>query len=77
LRWLNNVTGVLLIGQQGLAIFSGIGRCFPLAGGFYKFLQQRRRKTTNTETTNLSEIQEASRFTFINAQLYSTCDLWE
>jgi hypothetical protein len=44
LRWLNNVVGVflvqvslLLIGQQGLVnFFSGIGPCFPLAGGLCK-----------------------------------------
>jgi hypothetical protein len=49
----------------------------PIGWGILQILQQRRGKTTNTEKTNLSEIQEASRFTFINAQLYYTCDLWE
>jgi hypothetical protein len=44
LAWLNNVVGVylgqaslLLVGQQGLADSSGIGPCFPLAGGLCKF----------------------------------------
>jgi hypothetical protein len=44
LRWLNNVSGVylvqvslLLIGQQGLVDSSGIGPCFPFAGGLCKF----------------------------------------
>jgi hypothetical protein len=43
LCWLNNVVGVylvqvslLLIGQQGLGHFFGIGPCFPLAGGLCK-----------------------------------------
>jgi hypothetical protein len=44
LPWLNKVVGVylvqvslLIIGQQGLEIFSGIGPWFPLAGGLCKF----------------------------------------
>ncbi len=44
LYWLNYVVGVylvqvslLLIGQQGLQISSGIGPCFPLTGGLCKF----------------------------------------
>jgi hypothetical protein len=32
LRWLNNVSGV-----RDLEHFSGIGPCFPLAGGLCKF----------------------------------------
>jgi hypothetical protein len=43
MHWLNNVRGVylvqvslLLIDQQGLGHFLGIGPCFPLAGGLCK-----------------------------------------
>jgi len=57
-----------LIGQPGL-------------GHFFRYrhlvLRQRRRKMTNTAPTNLNAIQVARQPTFINAQLYSTCDQQE
>jgi hypothetical protein len=42
--------------------------------GIVQILRQRRRKMTLTAPTTLSAIQAASPATFINAQLYSTCD---
>jgi hypothetical protein len=50
-------------------ISSGMGPCFPLAGGL---LRQSRRKMTNTTRTTLSATQTANQSTFINAILYST-----
>jgi hypothetical protein len=64
---------LLLIGQQGWDISSGIGHRFPLAGGLC-ILHQHWRKTTNTAPTTLSAIQASRQSNFINEQLYSTCD---
>jgi hypothetical protein len=39
-----------------------------------EILRQRWGKTTNTAPTTFSAIQAASQSTFINEQIYSTCD---
>jgi hypothetical protein len=59
LRWLNNVVGVylLLLGQQGLVDFYRYRPLLPIGWRIVQILRQRRRKTTNTETTTLSAIQ--------------------
>jgi hypothetical protein len=50
-------------------ISSGIGICFPLAGGLCKLYANALRKTTNTAQTTLSAIQAASQSTFITSLL--------
>jgi hypothetical protein len=72
LDWLNNVVGMYLVqislllnGQQGWEISSGISLCFPLAGGLCKFY---------ANAGGTQPIQAASQSTFINTQLYPTCD---
>ncbi len=39
LRWLNNVVGVYFFQVSLLLIASGIGPCFPLAGGSLEHLK--------------------------------------
>jgi hypothetical protein len=64
---------LLLIGHQGLVDFSGIGHCFPFAGGLCKFYvnagenRQIQRQLLNTK-------QAPSLSSFINEQYNSTCD---
>jgi hypothetical protein len=77
LSWLNNVSGVylvqvslLLIGQQGFERFFKY-RPFPCLS---LEMLHRRRKMTNTVLTTFNALQAASQSTFINTQLYSTCD---
>jgi hypothetical protein len=41
-----------------------------------QILRQRQGKTANTAPTILGAIQAASQSTFINEQIYSTCD-WQ
>jgi hypothetical protein len=43
---------LFLIGQQGLGLSSGIGPCFPLAGGLVNFVRQRQRKMTMQQQAN-------------------------
>jgi hypothetical protein len=45
-----------------------------LAGGLCKFYANARGKATNTAQTTLDAIQASSQSTFINDQLYNTCD---
>jgi hypothetical protein len=52
----------------------GIGPCFPLVGGLFKFYANAGGTQQNTAPNNLSTIQEASQSSFINEQLYSTCN---
>jgi hypothetical protein len=42
-----------------------------------QILRQSQRKTINTAPDTLSAIQAASQSTFVNEQLYSTCDKLE
>jgi hypothetical protein len=84
LRWLNNVSGVYLtqvslpliglIGQQDFVYFFRYRPLLPFGWRIVQTLRQRRGKTTKTAPTTLSAIQVASQSTFINEQLYSTCD---
>jgi hypothetical protein len=74
LCWLNNVVGVylvkvslLLIGQQVWDISSGSA----LAS---HWLEDCENFTPMPAPTTLSAMQAASQSTFINEQLYSTCD---
>jgi hypothetical protein len=62
LRWLNNVVGVYLVqvsllpvGQQGLVDFFRYRPLLPIDWRIVQILRQRRRKTTNTAATSLSE----------------------
>jgi hypothetical protein len=82
LHWLNNLSGVnliqfslLLIGQQGLGHFI---RYWPLLLTGWRtcanFKPTPEKKKTNTAPTTHSEVQASSQSTFINEQLYSTCD---
>jgi hypothetical protein len=81
LLWLNNVGGVyliqvsfLLIGPQGLVDFFRYRPLLPIGWRILQILRQRRRKTTNTAPAALSDIEASSQSTFINEQLYCTCD---
>jgi hypothetical protein len=51
----------------------------PIGWRIVQILRQRQRKTTNKVPTTFSAIpvQGSSKSTFINEQLYSTCDKWE
>ncbi len=84
LRRPNNVSGVylahvtlLLMGQQGMGYFFRYRPLLPIGWSIVQILRQRWRKTTNIAPTPLSTIQAASQSTFINTQLYSTCDKQE
>ncbi len=79
LRWLTNVSSLylvqvflLLIGQQGLGDFFRYRSLLPIGWRIVQILRQRR-----TAPTTLSAIQAASKSTFINEQLYFTCDWLE
>jgi hypothetical protein len=63
---------LIFIGQQGLGHSSGIGTCFPLAGGLCKLYGM----PTPEENDKYIANQAACQSTFINAQLYSTYD-WQ
>jgi hypothetical protein len=66
-----------LIGQQGMGDFFRYQPLLPIGWRTVKILCQRRRKMTNTAPTIFRAIKAASQSTFINAQIYSTCDLRE
>jgi hypothetical protein len=53
-------------------ISSGIGPCFPLAGGLSQFNANAGGTATTTAPTTLSTIQASSLSTFINKQLQYT-----
>jgi hypothetical protein len=65
---------LLFIGQQGLQHFFMYRPLLPIGWNIVQILGQRQRKTTKTAPTALTAIQAESQTTFINAQLYSTCD---
>jgi hypothetical protein len=65
---------LLLIGQHGLGDFFRYQPLLPIGWSIEQILRQRLRKTTNTAPTTLSAIQAAGQSTFINEQLYFTCD---
>jgi hypothetical protein len=68
---------LLLIGQQDLIDFFRYRPLLPIGWRIVQISRQRRRKTTNTAPTTLGAIQAASQsifISFINGQLYSTCD---
>jgi hypothetical protein len=65
---------LLLIGHQNLGHFFRYRSLLPIGLRIVQIVRQRRRKTNNTSPTTLRAIQAASNSTFINSQLYSTCD---
>jgi hypothetical protein len=65
---------LLLKGQQSLGHLFRYQPLLSIGWRIVQFLRKRRRKATNTAPTILSAIQTATQSTFINAQLYSTCD---
>jgi hypothetical protein len=85
LRWLNNVSGLylvqvslLLIGRQGLVDFFRYRLLVPIGWRIAQFLCLRRRNHDQySANPSLSAIQALSQFTFINEQLYFTCDKQE
>jgi hypothetical protein len=81
LRWLNNVSclylvqvSLLHIGRKGLIDFFRYRPLLPIGWRIVQLLRQRRRITTNTAPIALGAIQASSQSTFINAQLYLTCE---
>jgi hypothetical protein len=58
----------------GLVDFFRYRPLLPIGWRIVQILRQRRRKTTNSAPTTLSAIQAASQSTFVNTQLYATCD---
>jgi hypothetical protein len=83
MRWLNNVNGVylvqvslFLIDQQGFGHFFRYRLLLPIVWRIVQILRQRRGKNDqySATPTTLSVIQASSQSTFINVQLYSTCE---
>jgi hypothetical protein len=64
-------------GQQDLGHFFRYRPLLPIGWKIMQILRQRRRKKTNTAPATLIATQAGSQSTFINAQLYSTCDQQE
>jgi hypothetical protein len=68
---------LLLIGQQGLEDFFRYLPLRPTGSRIVQILRQHLRNNTNTAPTTLSAIQALSQSTFINEQIYSTCNYQE
>jgi hypothetical protein len=69
-----NAKIVFLAVNQQLVDFFRYHPLLPIGWRIVQILRQRRGTTTNTAPTTPSAIQAASQSTFINEQLYSTCD---
>jgi hypothetical protein len=82
LCWLNNVSGVYLPGffdSYWSAGFRTFLQVLALASHWLEDCANctpTPEKMSNTAPTTLSAVQAASQSTFINAQLYCTCDKW-
>jgi hypothetical protein len=65
---------LFLIGQQVWENSSGIGPCFPLAGGLCKFKAMPEENDQYSGANHSLYNTSSKPINFFNEQLYSTCD---